>query len=115
MATVRCIIFTNSTNRRPGASGRMMVTSEWNSAVWRGDRDFPEPDQLICPTGKSLRVFRNRVKPQSQKYSAFAVGQISASTSAVLFRRGASAIVTKVGVGCGGRGSVKRGRDCKSR
>src|SRR5258707_278279 len=38
----------------------------------------------INPTGKSLLVFRNRVKPRNQKYSAFAVGQISARTSAVL-------------------------------
>jgi hypothetical protein len=30
-----------------------------------------------CPTGKSLRIFRNSVKPKNQKYSAFAVGQIS--------------------------------------
>src|SRR5258707_12488522 len=33
---------------------------------------------------KSLLVSRNRVKPRKQKYSAFAVGQISARTSAVL-------------------------------
>src|SRR5258708_28070109 len=33
-------------------------------------------------TGKSLLMFRNRVKPRNQKYSAFAVGQISARTSA---------------------------------
>src|SRR5258708_12417930 len=38
----------------------------------------------ISPTGKSLLIFRNRVKPRNQKYSAFAVGQISARTSAVL-------------------------------
>src|SRR6266436_9242991 len=38
----------------------------------------------INPTGKSLLIFRNRVKPRNQKYSAFVVGQISARTSAVL-------------------------------
>src|SRR6266481_733474 len=37
----------------------------------------------INPTGKSLLIFRNRVKPRNQKYSASGVGQISASTSAV--------------------------------
>src|SRR5258708_35389645 len=37
----------------------------------------------ISPTGKSLLIFRTRVKPRNQKYSAFAVGQISATTSAV--------------------------------
>jgi hypothetical protein len=31
----------------------------------------------ICPSGKSLLIFRNRVKPENEKYSAFAVGQIS--------------------------------------
>ena len=29
------------------------------------------------PTGKSLLIFRNRVKPFAQKYSAFHVGQIN--------------------------------------
>src|SRR5260370_15916210 len=38
----------------------------------------------INPTGKSLLIFRSRVKPRNQKYSAFALGQISARTSAVL-------------------------------
>src|SRR5258707_9238621 len=41
-------------------------------------------DQRNYPTGKSLLIFRTRVKPRNQKYSAFAVGQISARTSAVL-------------------------------
>jgi hypothetical protein len=31
----------------------------------------------IDPTGKSLLIFRSDVKPGNQKYSAFAVGQIS--------------------------------------
>jgi hypothetical protein len=31
----------------------------------------------IDPTGKSILIFRSRVKPKNQKYSAFAVGQIS--------------------------------------
>ena len=31
----------------------------------------------INPTGKALLIFRNNVKPGNQKYSAFAVGQIS--------------------------------------
>src|SRR5258706_11024933 len=71
---------------------------------------------LICPPwqikfvhsgcGKSARranpllIFRNRVKPRNQKYSAFAVGQISASTSAVPCpQEGRFAIVTDVGCG----------------
>jgi hypothetical protein len=54
----------------------------------------------FCPSGKSL----NSVQPHLQKYFGFAVGQISASTPAILSRRGALAIVTNVGAGCGGRG-----------
>src|SRR5260370_11684810 len=49
--------------------------------------------------------------PENAEFLPSLVGQISATTSAVLFRRGASAIVTNVGMGCGGRGSVRRGRD----
>ena len=41
------------------------------------------------PTGKSLLIFRNRVKPGKQKYSAFAVGQISDLTLGVSPKRGA--------------------------
>src|SRR6266849_7297961 len=41
----------------------------------------------INPTGKSLLIFRNRVKPRNQKYSAFAVWQISARTSAILSQK----------------------------
>ena len=37
----------------------------------------------INPTGKSLLIFRNRVKPPKSKYSAFAAGQISARTPAI--------------------------------
>jgi hypothetical protein len=47
------------------------------------------------------------VQPLSQKYSAFAVGQITATDSRYpVPLRGALAIVTNVGTGCGGRGSV---------
>src|SRR5258705_7564818 len=54
----------------------------------------------INPTGKSLRIFRNRVKPRNQKYPAFALGQISARTSAIPCpQEGRFAIVTDVGCG----------------
>jgi hypothetical protein len=36
-----------------------------------------EQAREIDPTGKSLRIFRNRVKPRNQKYFAFVAGQIS--------------------------------------
>src|SRR5579872_4218825 len=38
----------------------------------------------IDPTGESLRIFRNRVKPRIEKYFAFAVGQITATTQRIL-------------------------------
>ena len=54
----------------------------------------------INPTGKSLLIFRNRVKPRNQKYSAFAAGQISARTPAIPCpQEGRFAIVTDVGCG----------------
>jgi hypothetical protein len=49
-----------------------------SSKLLRDDEDQKvERNQQNCPTGKSLRIFRNRVKPKNQKYSTFAVGQIS--------------------------------------
>jgi hypothetical protein len=59
---------------------------------------------LFCPSGKSA----NPVHPPPQKYFPFAVGQIISISPAVLSRGGALAIVTNVGAGCGGRGSVGR-------
>src|SRR5467141_2567009 len=54
----------------------------------------------INPSGKSLLIFRSGVKPRNQKYSAFAVGQISAITTAVPCpQEGRFAIVTDVGCG----------------
>jgi hypothetical protein len=41
-------------------------------------------DQRICPTGKSLLIFRNRVKPRKQKYFASRSTQISSLIRAVL-------------------------------
>jgi hypothetical protein len=61
----------------------------------------------INPTGKSLLIFRNRVKPRNQKYSAFAAGQISATTPAIPCpQEGRFAIVTDVG--CGMRWTRRR-------
>jgi hypothetical protein len=48
------------------------------------------------------------VKPASRKYSAFAVGQITATSSPHPGpQEGRFAVVTNVGPGCGGRGSVR--------
>ena len=64
---------------------------------------------VICPTGKSDFP----VQPFSKKFSTLLVGQIiSTSSRHPVPRRGASAIVTNVGTGCGGRDSV--GRETKS-
>ena len=38
---------------------------------------FARPRNLINLTGKSLRIFRNHVKPGIEKYSAFVLRQIS--------------------------------------
>jgi hypothetical protein len=61
------------------------------------------------------QITQKSVQPLLKKYSAFAVGQIISTTPAILSRRGALAIVTNVGTGCGGRGSIGRdviaGRD----
>ena len=48
------------------------------------------------------------VQTRFQKLSALHLAQITSSSLAIPFRRGALAIVTNVGVGCGGRGSVGR-------
>jgi hypothetical protein len=52
---------------------------------------------------------QNLVQPASEKYFAFAVGQISATSSRhpAPFKEGRFAIVTNVGAGCGGRGSAR--------
>jgi hypothetical protein len=41
----------------------------------------------ICPTGKSLLIFRSRVKPLLQKYFASFPAQISSLIRAVPFRQ----------------------------
>jgi hypothetical protein len=53
---------------------------------------FAPNDELICPTGKSLRLsVPVRVQPPREKYFAFAVGQINSTSHAILSRkRGAS-------------------------
>ena len=49
------------------------------------------------------------VQSSLQKYSAFPVGQIKTTTRAIPSREeGRIMIVTNVGRGCGGRGSVRR-------
>jgi len=62
----------------------------------------------INPTGKSLLIFRNRVKPRLQKYFCFPLTQISSLIRTVSFRQeGRIAIVTNAG-----RDAVDAGSAC---
>ena len=66
----------------------------------RGKSNFCIGLRQINPTGKSLLIFRNGVKPLLQKYFASRLTQISCISSAVLsHREGRIAIVTDVGNG----------------
>jgi hypothetical protein len=57
-------------------------------------------NQQFCPSGKSLPIFRNDVKPQNKKYFAFSEGQISTISVAIPTRsEGRIMIVTNVGRG----------------
>src|SRR5260370_41767228 len=49
--------------------------------------EIVEQIQQICPTGKSLLIFRNRVKPVLQKYFASLPTQISSLIRTVSFRQ----------------------------
>jgi hypothetical protein len=62
----------------------------------------------INPTGKSLRIIGNRVKPQNQKYFCFRSPQITSKSSLSRPTRGAIARRHERGAGCGGRESVRR-------
>jgi hypothetical protein len=81
----------------------MIVNNDVDAA--RRDASMRKFLWTSCLTGKSLFS----VKPVVRKYSASAVGQITGRSSPhPVPRRGALAIVTNVGMGCGGRGSVRR-------
>ena len=55
------------------------------------------------------------VQSSPQKHSASRLPQISTTTAAVSsLNEGRIAIVTDVGMGCGGRGSVGRERGCRA-
>src|SRR5437016_1012110 len=68
-----------------------------------------------CPTGKSLLIIRNRVKPENQKYSAFHVEQINGTSFAHPGpQEGRFAIVTIRGSECDGRFCFRHARACKT-
>ena len=62
----------------------------------------------INPTGKSLLIIRNGVKPQNQKYFCFRPAQITFKSNPSRPTRGAIARRHERGAGCGGRESVRR-------
>jgi hypothetical protein len=51
----------------------------------------------LCPTGKSLLIFRNRVKPQNQKYFCFHLTQITSKSNRLVPPEGRSRVVTSAG------------------
>jgi len=51
----------------------------------------------INPTGKSLLIFRNRVKPRNQKYFCFRSTQITFKSNGLVPPEGRSRVVTSAG------------------
>jgi hypothetical protein len=51
----------------------------------------------INPTGKSLPIFRNRVKPRNQKYFCFHLTQITSKSNRLVPPEGRSRVVTSAG------------------
>jgi hypothetical protein len=72
------------------------------SGASRNDEKI-ERNQQDNPTGKSLLIFRNRVKPRNKKYFAFAVGQISGMNLPVSPDKRGARDRHERAVGCGGR------------
>ena len=63
--------------------------------------------RVFCPTGQ---ISKNLSSPSRKNFSLSPSGKSALPARAIPSRRGALAIVTNVGTGCGGRGSV--GRAC---
>jgi hypothetical protein len=61
--------------------------ARWRAMTVSLSCEIIEQIQQICPTGKSLLIFRNRVKPLSQKYFASRLTQIRCISPDVLFRQ----------------------------
>ncbi len=60
------------------------------------------------PTGKSLLIIRNRVKPRNQKYFCFHLPQIRCISKPVSSHQRGVARRHERGAGCGGRKGVRR-------
>jgi hypothetical protein len=72
--------------RRRRARVRATVGGQWRFAFC-GPGEIVEPIQQMCPTGKSLLILRNRVKPRNRKYFASPPTQISSLIRTVSFRQ----------------------------
>jgi hypothetical protein len=65
---------------------------------------------VVCdyPTGKSLLIVRNRVKPQNQNIPLFHFCKSELQLRRLIPEEGRWPSSPSVGMGCGGPGSVKR-------
>src|SRR5437868_13966781 len=91
----------------PSMSGCGGTKRTWRDvrleSVMRSKADVRRPlwvtgSRQKCPTGKSLLIFRNGVKPRLQKYFCFLPTQISSLIRTVSFHtEGRIAIVTNAG------------------
>src|SRR6266404_2990985 len=84
-------------------------------SVMRSKADVRRPlwvtgSRQKCPTGKSLLIFRNGVKPVLQKYFCFPLTQISSLIRVSGLDKRGVAQRHQRGAGCGGRGSAREER-----
>ena len=90
---------------------RLLVLVEYSLA--RGSLfrvSLMHPPTEVARRSKSLLIFRNRVKPWNQKYSASVAGQISGINWPSHPTRGADRDRHERAVGCGGREGVDNER-----
>jgi hypothetical protein len=75
-----------------------------NSSALREQSVFPSRIKRFCPSGKSLLLFRNRVKPPKQKYFASNFCKSELQLRRLIPEEGRWPSSPSVGMGCGGRG-----------
>jgi hypothetical protein len=95
-----------ATEPGPVSTGDVAQQACVRSPPWPNERNY-----CVASSASDLPVglpSRKPVQPLLQKYSAFPKSQISLYQPRPAPERGALAIVTNVGAGCGGRGSVRR-------
>ena len=87
------------------APARSMPTAGRNTAMQHVARsnEIPEPSQAHCSVGKSLLMFRNRVKSREQKYFASHFGKSEIELRRLIPEEGRRPSSLNVGMGCGGR------------